>query len=154
VATRPRTTERTTDDTLSPTAQVSTGSAEGTSRLDQEVRPEQSTEERLEGRRSATLDLPFVTAQFRVPDLPGRDDLNAAVHKARSVLPSTKALLFYGGLAVTVVVGAIEWPVAAAIGVGSALASRGEASPEPRGGQQTETTGSAESTPGPTQTRT
>jgi hypothetical protein len=34
---------------------------------------------------------------------------------------------------VTAVVGAIEWPVAAAIGVGSALASRGAANPQPGG---------------------
>jgi hypothetical protein len=34
---------------------------------------------------------------------------------------------------VTAAVGVIEWPVAAAIGVGAALASRGEANPQRTG---------------------
>ena len=50
------------------------------------------------------------------------------------MLPSGKSMLFFGGLAVTAAVGAIEWPVAAAIGVGSALASRGAVDPLPGGG--------------------
>ncbi len=84
------------------------------------------------GRRSASLELPFVSAQFRAPDwhlpewrLPNRGDLDAATRGARSMLPSRKSMLFLGGLAVTAVAGVIEWPVAAAIGVGSALAARG-----------------------------
>ncbi|HEY4420988.1 MAG TPA: hypothetical protein VGN22_15805 [Pseudonocardia sp.] len=86
-----------------------------------------------------------MTAQFRVPDIhmpeirmpevhpPTREDLDSAGRKALSVLPPPKTLLFFGGLAATAVIGAIEWPVAAAIGIGSALASRGEVKPEPRG---------------------
>ena len=49
------------------------------------------------------------------------------------MLPSGKALLFYGGLAATAVAGIIEWPVAAAIGVGTALANQGAANPAPSG---------------------
>jgi hypothetical protein len=64
------------------------------------------------------------------------------------MLPSRKSLLFFGGLAATAVAGVIEWPVAVAIGVGTALASRGEANPEPRGGTpqvvQAETSGPAD----------
>lgn len=93
------------------------------------------TEAGGEGPRSVTLNLPLVTAQFRAPDLhvPGRDEIGAAARGAWSMLPSRSSMLFYGGLAVTAVVGAIEWPVAAAIGVGSALASRGAADPRPSG---------------------
>jgi hypothetical protein len=85
------------------------------------------------GRRAATLNLPFVTAEFRAPDhlVPTRDDMADAARGVRSWLPSGKSTLFYGGLAVTAALGAIEWPVAAAIGVGAALASRGGADPRP-----------------------
>jgi hypothetical protein len=102
----------------------------------EDVRPSQPAEGRAEGSRSATLNLPFVTAQFRAPDLhvPSRQELGSAARGARSMLPSGKSMLFYGGLAVTAAVGAIEWPVAAAIGVGSALASRGALDPRPGGG--------------------
>ena len=104
----------------------------------EDVRPSQPAEGRAEGSRSATLNLPFVTAQFRAPDLhvPSRQDLGNVAQGARSMLPSGKSLLFYGGLAATAALGAIEWPVAAAIGVGTALASRGEANPQPGGGTQ------------------
>jgi hypothetical protein len=93
------------------------------------------TEARAEAPRSATVDLPFVTAQFRAPDLhvPTRDEIGSAARGAWSMMPSRSSMLFYGGLAVTAVIGAIEWPVATAIGVGTALASRGAADPRPGG---------------------
>jgi hypothetical protein len=80
--------------------------------------------------RTGTVNLPFVTAQFRAPSLhkPGRGDVAAVARGARSLVPSGKAALYFGALAVTAAVGVIEWPVAAAIGVGAALASRGETS--------------------------
>ncbi|MBC3194502.1 hypothetical protein H7X46_25975 [Pseudonocardia sp. C8] len=67
-----------------------------------------------------------MTAEFRAPNLhvPNRGDLDAAARGAWSMLPSRKSMLFLGGLAATVAVGMIEWPVAAAIGVGTALAGR------------------------------
>jgi hypothetical protein len=111
----------------------------------EDVRPSQPAEGRAEGPRSATLNLPFVTAQFRAPDLhvPSRQELGSAARGAQSMMPSRSSMLFFGGLAVTAAVGAIEWPVAAAIGVGSALASRGAADPRPRSGtpQMAETAG-------------
>lgn len=93
-------------------------------RSERSERPDQE-----DARRTVTVNLPFVTAQVRTPQvrLPGRDHLDTAVRNVRSMLPSPPALLFYGGLAVTAALGVIEWPVAAAIGVGSALASRGAA---------------------------
>jgi hypothetical protein len=86
------------------------------------------------GARTATVHLPFVTAQFRAPEvhLPGREQVEAAARSVGSVLPSPTTALFFGGLAVTVAIGAIEWPVAAAIGVGTALAARSEVRPAPR----------------------
>jgi hypothetical protein len=87
-----------------------------------------------ERRRTATLDLPFVSMQFRAPKMhvPTGGDVQAAARGAWSRLPSGKSMLFIGGLAVTAAAGVIEWPVAAAIGIGSALASRGQADPTPR----------------------
>lgn len=100
----------------------------------EEVRPERPAEGRFEGRRTATVNLPFVTAQFRMPDVraPSREELEAAAQGAWSLLPSRKSMLFYGGLAVTAAAGVIQWPVATAIGIGTALASRGAADPRPQ----------------------
>jgi hypothetical protein len=103
-------------------------------RVVEDVRPEHPAEGRSESRRSATVNLPFVTAQFRMPDLHAPTlDLDAAARGARSMLPSGTSMLFFGALAVTAVAGVIEWPVVAAIGIGSALASRGAVNPQPRG---------------------
>jgi len=98
-----------------------------------EVSPERPPEGRFEGHRSATVNLPFVTAQFRMPDLrtPTREDLMAAAGGVRSLMPSRKSMLFYGGLAASAAAGVIQWPVATAIGIGTALASRGAADPTP-----------------------
>lgn len=100
----------------------------------EEVHPDQPAKGRFEGRRSATVNLPFVTAEFRMPDMrvPSREELEAAAHGVQSLLPSRTSMLFFGGLAVTAAAGVIQWPVATAIGIGSALASRGAADPRPR----------------------
>jgi hypothetical protein len=116
----------------------------GGGELTEDVRPSRPAEGTAEGRRSATVNLPFMTAQFRAPDLhlPDRGQLAGAARDVRSLLvPSKRSALFYGALTATALVGAIEWPVAAAIGVGTALASRGAADPRPRRG-----------TPGPQET--
>jgi hypothetical protein len=126
-------------------AQARATQAGGTNGGESAAPAEQAQQEQpTGGRRTATLNLPFVTAQFRAPELhaPSREDLGAAARGARSMLPSGKSLLFYGGLAATAVAGVIEWPVAAAIGVGTALANQGAASPAPSGqaGQPAEST--------------
>ncbi len=77
-----------------------------------------------------TVHLPFVTAEFHRPEvrLPGRQEVSSATEKVRAQLPSTKQSLFYGGLAAGTALSLIEWPVALAIGVGTAVVSseRGE----------------------------
>ena len=157
MAGRPRTADKSTGETQPPGKPTGTVSAGDTGGLTGEVRPDRPAEGRFEGKRSATVNLPFMTAQFRVPDIhmpevrpPSRGDLDSAGRKALSVLPPPKTLLFFGGLAATAVIGAIEWPVAAAIGIGSALASRGEVRPEPQGeGSQAGGTQTPGSTTGP-----
>ncbi|MER5420636.1 hypothetical protein [Streptosporangium roseum] len=87
---------------------------------------------------SFTLNLPMMTVQFRpprlhLPHLPhvNRQEAGHAVDVARSLLPPPERLIYYGGLGALVVVGAIEWPVAAAIGVGTLVAQRARAERRP-----------------------
>jgi hypothetical protein len=82
-----------------------------------------------EGRRTATLNLPFVTAQFRRPDVGAA--AGAAAAKARSLSPAE--LAFYAGLGVLAVVELIEWPLALVVGAGTALARSGDAGGGRRG---------------------
>jgi hypothetical protein len=91
---------------------------------------------------NATMNLPLITVRFELrevripqPRLPrsvrlpkiGRREINSAATKLRSSLPDipdARHGLYYGGLALTVAFGVIEWPVVAAIGVGTALVER------------------------------
>lgn len=70
---------------------------------------------------SVTLDLPLVTTTIRAPHfaIPAVD---AVTDAAREHLPSHGTALFYTGLAGTAAIGLIPWPVAAAVGIGTALA--------------------------------
>jgi hypothetical protein len=89
-----------------------------------------TTTRRGRSAHTATVQLPFVTAQFRRPDvhIPDRDDLAGAVNTVRNTvrenLPSREQMAYYGGLGLLAVFAVIEWPVAAAIGVGTLVAQR------------------------------
>ncbi|OXM72926.1 MULTISPECIES: hypothetical protein [Amycolatopsis] len=85
--------------------------------------PEQPSESKT---RTATVNLPFVRAEFRAPHVPGRGEVTAALHTARSFLPPPRQLAYWGGLGLLAAVELIEWPVAVAIGVGTAIAGRGK----------------------------
>jgi hypothetical protein len=71
----------------------------------------------------ASIPIPYLT----------RKDVAANVQAAESAMPSMQQvrippperLVFYGGLGALAVVGAVEWPVAAAIGVATMVARRG-----------------------------
>jgi hypothetical protein len=111
-----------------------------------------------DGPRTATVDLPFVTAQFRAPQihLPrvsipsppiGRHEVAAAAQVARSYLPPPRQVAYYGGLTLMAALGVLEWPVAAAIGVGTAVMGwhrdsghREEQKPAARSGRSPEST--------------
>ena len=61
----------------------------------------------------------------RVPGLGARAaETRWAAQALRANLPPTERLLYYGGLGVMATVGVLEWPVAAAVGVGFWLAGR------------------------------
>lgn len=51
-------------------------------------------------------------------------DVGAAGHAVTSRLPSREQTLFYGGLGAAAVFGVLEWPVAAAVGIGTEIARR------------------------------
>lgn len=75
---------------------------------------------------ATTVELPGVTAEFHRPDhyVPTRDDLAGAADAVRGYLPSRSMMVYYGGLGALAALSVIEWPVAAAIGVGAAVAQR------------------------------
>ena len=98
-------------------------------------KPEAPAEEQVETHHphTATIRLPFVTVEFRAPDIhlpsvpmsiPDRHDLSGAVSSIRSRLPSPEQAAYYVGLGLLGVLEIIEWPVAVAIGVGTAIAHR------------------------------
>jgi hypothetical protein len=89
--------------------------------------------------RTATVNLPFVTATFRKPDIhlphirvPNRQQALSAAQAAQSYLPSPKQAAYFGGLAALAAFEILEWPVALAIGAGTALMERsGQGQPQP-----------------------
>jgi len=61
----------------------------------------------------------------RVPGVgAGAAQTRWAAQAVRANLPPTERLLYYGGLGLMATVGVLEWPVAAAVGVGVWLAGR------------------------------
>ncbi|MEU0516929.1 hypothetical protein [Streptosporangium sp. NPDC006007] len=70
----------------------------------------------------------MLTVQLRPPHLHlphvNRQEAGQAVDVAKSFLPPAERMAYYGGLGALAVVGLIEWPVAAAIGIGTMIAQR------------------------------
>jgi hypothetical protein len=139
-------TAQTEEPRTEPTAEPpTTNGANGTGR--------EGAERESEGRRTATLTLPFVTLQFRRPDLhlprfgqrEAGEAAGAVAATARSLSPAE--LAYYAGLGLLAVVELIEWPVALAVGVGTALARSGGDGGRDR---RQDTAGSGEARPGGT----
>lgn len=82
---------------------------------------------RAEHKRSA-VPIPLITPRVRVVKLhvppPGMAYVEDAGRLVASYLPPPGRLAFYGGLGVAAVFGLIDWPVAAAIGIGTVVARR------------------------------
>ncbi|WP_157494668.1 hypothetical protein [Kutzneria sp. 744] len=78
------------------------------------------------GQRTGTLSLPFATVHWRLPEfrVPGRQEMDAAVHAVRSVLPPPSQLAYYTGLGVLAVFEVVEWPVVAVAAAGMIVAQR------------------------------
>lgn len=82
-----------------------------------------------ESTSGASIPLPYVTAQLHttriaLPSVPGSDQVTGTVIAVRDRLPSPEKMLFYGGLTAAAAFSVIEWPVAAAIGIGAAVMQR------------------------------
>lgn len=70
--------------------------------------------------------VPVLTPHMKVVHVPapGMSYVGDAGRLIAGYLPPPERLAFYGGLGVAAVLGAIDWPVAAAIGIGTMIARR------------------------------
>lgn len=66
---------------------------------------------------------------------PGMAYVEDAGRVVAGYLPSAERMAFYGGLGLAAVLGAIDWPVAAAIGIGTMIARRTGRGARPRSGR-------------------
>lgn len=84
-------------------------------------RREAHAEERMD------VPVPVLTPKMKVMHIPmpGMSYVGDARRLLAGYLPPPERLAFYGGLGLAAVFGAIDWPVAAAIGVGTMIARRG-----------------------------
>ncbi|GAA4521627.1 MULTISPECIES: hypothetical protein [Nonomuraea] len=83
--------------------------------------------------KKVTLDLPMMSIQLHKPDMKlphvpmphiSKQEMGHAVDVAKSILPPPERVAYYGALGALAVFGVVEWPVAAAIGVGTVIAQR------------------------------
>jgi hypothetical protein len=100
--------------------------------------------------RSVKLDLPFLTAELRIPEIHAprlprvsRQEATQTARAATGLLPSPEQLVYYGGLGLMAALDVIEWPVALAIGAGTAIARRQSPRPLLPAGRPRETTNRA-----------
>lgn len=89
--------------------------------------------------------VPILTPHLRVVHIPapGMSYVGDAGRVVKGYLPSPGRLAFYSALGAAAAFGAIEWPVAAAIGVGTAIArraGRGEGAARSHAGGRPEST--------------
>lgn len=104
----------------------------GTSRTSQARTESAAKQTRQSDSHGTTVHLPFVTAEFHRPDLhlPSvpmpdvRENVAGMVDTVRSTMPSREEMAYFGGLGLLAALSVIEWPVAAAIGVGTVIAQR------------------------------
>lgn len=112
-------------------ATTTSSSTSSTSSGSQRTRRQPATKS-SPARGGTAITLPYVTAELRttkvqlpeLPGIPGRKELASAVETVRGQLPTRDQALFYGGLTAAAAFSVIEWPVAAAIGIGNALLQR------------------------------
>jgi hypothetical protein len=80
-----------------------------------------------------SVPVPIVIPRLKVYHLqvPGPSGIGQAGRSVTGRLPPPERLAFYGGLGAAAVFGVIDWPVAVAIGVGTAIARQARASDRP-----------------------
>ncbi len=85
---------------------------------------------RTTGGQGTTVAIPVVTPKVKVMKMHvpargmGMSYVGDAGRLAASYLPSADRMAFYGGLGLAAIVGILDWPVAAAIGLGTMIARR------------------------------
>lgn len=131
-----------TNEMKKPSTEHSSGDRSSTERPSAERKQATASSGRQAGSRTKTVNLPFVTATFRIPEvpevrMPNREDMDAAVQTVQPYLPSAQQAAYYGGLAAIAAIELIEWPVALAIGAGTAMVQYGQNSGSERGRGQT-----------------
>jgi hypothetical protein len=101
------------------------------------------------GKEPKRIDMPILGIEVRrrqvemphvsMPHVPmphiSKQELGHYVDVARTILPPPERVAYYGALGAMAVFGAIEWPVAAAIGVGMAITQRGRQEPSKADGE-------------------
>lgn len=72
------------------------------------------------------VSVPVLTPHMKTVHVPtpGMSYVGDAGRLVAGYLPPPERLAFYGGLGIAAVLGAIDWPVAAAIGIGTMVARR------------------------------
>ncbi|GAA0408317.1 hypothetical protein Acor_71920 [Acrocarpospora corrugata] len=77
------------------------------------------------------VNLPMMSLQVHRPHMqlphPGKAEAQQAMRTAKSMMPTSERIVYYGGLGALAVLGVIEWPIAAAIGIGTMVASHARA---------------------------
>ncbi|EQD86203.1 hypothetical protein A8924_4848 [Saccharopolyspora erythraea NRRL 2338] len=83
------------------------------------------------GREAATGNLRDIATELDQSDrrIPTRDELVFVLNIVRGYLPSPRMMVFYGALGALAVLEMVEWPVAAAIVAGAAVARRSSSAP-------------------------
>ena len=78
------------------------------------------------GGNGVNVPVPILTPHLKVLHVPapGMTYVEDAGRVVAGYLPPPERLAFYGGLGLAAVLGAIDWPVAAAIGIGAMVARR------------------------------
>lgn len=103
--------------------------------------------------RGTTVPVPVVTPQVKVYRLhvpvPGMSYVGEAGRALAAYIPPPDRLAFYGGLGLAAALGVLDWPVAAAVGIGTMFARRaarqsGRESAQRRPGPQPRTSRTSE----------
>jgi hypothetical protein len=76
-----------------------------------------------ESTQEATIPIPVPAIHTKRVSVPAT--MGQAKQSVTGQLRPSRGLLFYGGLAAVAAFGVIDWPVAAAIGIGTVIARRG-----------------------------
>lgn len=127
-AARARTTAKTTARTTAAKTSAAKTAAARTSAAKESAASARTAQRRrpARGGEGVSVPVPVLTPSLKVVHVraPGASYVSDAGRLMAAYLPPPDRLAFYGGLGLAAVIGAIDWPVATAIGLGTMLARR------------------------------